>query len=128
MRRGEGVVGQAKRYAFAIADDERFGTVPGVKWHFWIVSNDYDQCTKREIDGVDRDMRLVYRHDNITVGIKTWAELIEENKARLQFFKDHLQHNADDSAALHFLQEKHSKFLEGVIIKDDDETEKKKSA
>ncbi|SHM18717.1 ATP-binding protein [Bradyrhizobium lablabi] len=119
---------QAKKYAFAIADDERFNTVTGIKWHFWIVSNDYDQFTKREIDGVDRKNRLVYRHDNITVGIKTWAELIEENKARLQFFRDHLQHNADDSAALRFLQEKHSKFLEGVIIKDDDATDEKKTA
>jgi hypothetical protein len=116
---------QAKKYAFAIAEDERFKTVPGVKWHFWVVSNDYDQFTKREIDGVDRDKRLVYRHDNITVGIKTWAELLEENKARLQFFKDHLQHNADDSSALRFLQEKHSKFLEGVIISEDDEIEEK---
>ena len=68
-----------------------------------------------------------YRHDNITVGIKTWAELIEENKARLQFFKEHLQHRADESAALRFLQEKHSKFLEGVIVKDDDEAEDNKS-
>ena len=99
-----------KKYAFAIADDERFSTVAGVKWHFWIISNDYDQYTKREIDGVDCDKRLVYRHDNITVGIKTWAELNRRNKARLQLFKDHLQHNADDSAALRFLQEKHSKF------------------
>jgi hypothetical protein len=64
----------------------------------------------------------------VALGVKTWAELIEENKARLQFFKDHLQHNADDSSALRFLQEKHSRFLEGVMISDDDETDEKRSA
>jgi hypothetical protein len=111
---------QAKKYAFAVADDERFSTVPGVRWHFWIVSNSYDQFTKREIEGVDRKRRLVYQHDNISVGIKTWGELIEENRARLQFFKEHLQHNADESVALRYLQDRHSKFLEGVVIEESD--------
>ncbi|HZA87875.1 MAG TPA: hypothetical protein VE466_13445, partial [Acidimicrobiales bacterium] len=32
---------QAKRYAMAVSKDERFHTVKGVRWHFWIVSNTY---------------------------------------------------------------------------------------
>jgi hypothetical protein len=54
----------------------------------------------------------------MTVGIKTWGELIEENRARLQFFQEHLQHTADESAAIRYLQEKHSRFLEGVFLDD----------
>jgi len=50
--------------------------------------------------------------------------IVDDWKAR-NIYPYHLQHNADDSAALRFLQEKHSKFLEGVIIKDDDEDQKK---
>ncbi len=109
---------QAKKYAFAVADDERFKNVPGLRWHFWILSNDYDQFTRREIEGGDRKRRLVYQNENISVGVKTWGELIEENRARLQFFKEALRHNADESAALRYLQERHSKFLEGVIVQD----------
>jgi hypothetical protein len=46
--------------------------------------------------------------------------LIEENKARLQFFQEHLQHTADESSAIRYLQERHSKFLEGVIVEDEE--------
>jgi hypothetical protein len=49
------------------------------------------------------------------VGIKTWGEIIEENRARLQFFQEQMQHQADESAAIRYLQERHSKFLEGVV-------------
>jgi hypothetical protein len=40
---------------------------------------------------------------------------IEENRARLQFFQEHLEYNADDSAALRYLQERHKQFLEGGV-------------
>jgi hypothetical protein len=61
------------------------------------------------------------RGRNVTVGIKTWGELIEENRARLQFFQEHLQHTTDESSAIRFLQEKHSKFLEGVFLEGEEE-------
>jgi hypothetical protein len=115
---------QARKYAIAVSLDERFHTVPGVKWHFWIVSNSYDDYTKSEIEGgPDPERRLIMRKENVSVGIKTWGELIEENRARLQFFQEHLQHNADESAAIRYLHERHSKFLEGVLEADDDEDE-----
>ena len=112
---------QAKSYAMAVASDERFRTVPGIKWHFWIVSNDYDDYARYEIDnGPDPERRLIGRGLNMAVGIKTWGELIEENRARLQFFHEHLQHTADESASIRYLQEKHSKFLEGVFVVEED--------
>jgi hypothetical protein len=110
---------QAKTYAIAVTSDERFSAISGIKWHFWIVSNDYDHYAKNEMDsGPDPERRLISRSPNATVGIKTWGELIEENRARLQFFQEHLQHTADESAAIRYLQEKHSKFLEGVFIEE----------
>ena len=65
--------------------------------------------------GPDRNRRLVFKDENISVGVKTWGEIIEENRARLQFFQEHLQYLADESAALRHLQERHKRFLEGVI-------------
>jgi len=112
---------QAKTYALAVASDERFSTVSGVSWHFWVVSNDYDSYAKSEIEGgPDPERRLISRRDNFAVGVKTWGELIEENRARLQFFQEHLQHTADESSAIRYLQEKHSKFLEGVFVEADE--------
>ena len=111
---------QAKRYAMAVSKDERFHTVQGVRWHFWIVSNSYDDFARGDIEGgPDPARQFIHRKDNISVGIKTWGELIEENRARLQFFQEHLQHSADESAAIRYLQERHSKYLEGVIEADE---------
>lgn len=112
---------QAKQYAIAVTSDERFSTVDGVRWHFWLVSNTYDDFAKYEIEaGPDRERRLIAKGTRHIVGIKTWGELIEENRARLQFFQEHLQHTADESAAIKYLQERHSQFLEGVIVEEGD--------
>lgn len=92
-----------------------------MRWHFWLVSNAYDEFARQEIEnGPDRERRLIARGPRHTVGIKTWGELIEENRARLQFFQEHLQHSADESTAIRYLQEKHSQFLEGVIVEEAD--------
>lgn len=119
---GADEITQAKRYAIAVTSDERFSTVDGVRWHFWLISNAYDDFAKHEIEsGPDRERRLIARGPRHIVGIKTWGELIEENRARLQFFQENLQHSADESAAIRYLQEKHSQFLEGVIVEDADD-------
>jgi hypothetical protein len=113
---GDKEIAQTNKYAIAVAGNERFRTVPGVRWHFWAVSNDMTEYAKRMVQGgPDRNRRLVYKEDNISVGVKTWGEIIEENRARLQFFQEHLQYIADESTALRYLQERHKRFLEGVI-------------
>jgi hypothetical protein len=113
---GDKEIIQTNKYALAVAGDARFRTVPGVRWHFWAVSNDMTGYAKRMIQGgPDRNRRLVFKEDNISVGVKTWGEIIEENRARLQFFQEHLHHIADESAALRYLQERHKRFLEGVL-------------
>lgn len=118
---GAAEITQAKTYALAVLGDDRFKSVKGIKWHFWLVSNAYNEYALNEIEGgPDSERRLIMKRDNVAVGIKTWGELIEENRARLQFFQEHLQHTADESAALRFLEEKHSKFLEGVIVEEDE--------
>jgi hypothetical protein len=119
---GADEITQIKKYAIAVTSDERFSTVDGVRWHFWLVSNAYDDFARHEIEsGPDHERRLIARGPRHIVGIKTWGELIEENRARLQFFQEHLQHSADESTAIKYLQEKHSQFLEGVIVEDTDE-------
>ena len=106
---------QIKKYALAVSSDERFKK-SGVRWHFWIISNKYNDYAQNEIDGgPDADRRLILKKNNISVGIKTWGEIIDENKARLQFFQEHLKHNVTEDDAIKFIQEKHKKFLEGVF-------------
>ena len=113
---GADEITQALKYAMAVSKDERFHTVKGVRWHFWVLSNSYDEYAKETIEGgPDPARQLIHRKNNISVGIKTFGELIEENRARLQFFQEHLQYTADESVAIRYLQERHSKYLQGVI-------------
>ena len=117
VRIGADELAQIKKYAQAVRADERFSAVKGIRWHFWIVSNSYDEMAEYEIDGgPDRDRRLIARTGDHTVGIKTWGEIIEENRARLQFFQEQMQHTVSESQAITHLQEKYSRFLEGVVV------------
>lgn len=110
---------QIKKYALAVSNDQRFATVPNVRWHFWLVGNEYNEMVDAEIEGgPDPRRRLIQRTAKVQIGVKTWGELIEENRARLQFFQEHLQHTADESQALKYLRERHSEFLSGVIDED----------
>ncbi len=113
---------QIKDYALSVARDPRYHRVSGVRWHFWLISDEYDDFVQAEIaSGPDPDRRLVNRGPNFTIGVKTWGEILDENNARLQFVKQALEHNADDGQALAYLEERHREFLEGVIIQDDTE-------
>lgn len=110
---------QIEEYAAAVDSDDRFKRVEGVRWHFWLLSDDYDDYVARRISGgPDPQRRLISKSDRISIGVKTWGEIIEENTARLQFIQKELEHNASDEQALTHLREKHRQFLEGVIVDD----------
>ena len=102
---------QVEEYAVSISSDERFRSVRGVKWTFWAVSDEVDKIALYRMD----DRGVISSNDNISVGVKTWGRIIEENKERLQFFQEKLEHQVDDETALKYLQEKYRKFLVGVI-------------
>ena len=119
---GADEINQIRKYALAVRTDERFHSVNGVRWHFCVISNDLDELGRETIDtGVDRERRLIARGPNFTVGVKTWGELIDENRARLQFFQEQMQHTVSESQAMAHLQERYSKFLEGVVVEGEDE-------
>lgn len=117
---GDGEITQVEKYAISIANDERFRSVNGVKWTFWAISDDVDDYASYRMD----ERGVISSKDNMSVGIKTWGQMIEENKARLQFFQEKLEHQIDDETALKHLQERYQKFLAGVVPEDTNEGEK----
>jgi len=108
---------QIEEYAAAVDGDDRFERVQGVRWHFWLVSDDYDDYVARRIKGgADPQRCLISKDDRISIGVKTWGEIIEDNNTRLQFSQEQLQHSATDEQALDFMRERHRQFLDSVII------------
>ena len=87
---GDEEITQVEKYAISVANDERFRSVDGVKWTFWAVSDDVDDY------GIYRmgESGVISSKANIAVGIKTWGQIIDENKARLQFFQEKLEHQS----------------------------------
>jgi hypothetical protein len=108
---GKAEVTQIEEYAISVADDPRFRTSNGVKWTFWVLSDDVDKYAGFRM----KKAGVIEQKDNITIGIKTWGQIIHENKARLQFFQEKLEHQADQVTALRYLQEKYEAFLAGVL-------------
>lgn len=117
---GDNEVTQIEKYAITVSGDERFRTTKKVQWTFWVISDDIDAYASYRMSD---ERGIISSKGNITVGIKTWGQVIEENKARLQFFQEKLEHQVDDETALKHLQERYQKFLAGVIT--DEEIEKR---
>ena len=52
---------------------------------------------------------------DISIWVRTWGQIFDENKARLKFFQEHLNYEIDRGDALKFVSEKYHHFLEGVV-------------
>lgn len=108
----DGVLGQIKEYAFAVAGDERFRDT-ATKWRFIAVSNELSDGVRRQATQRNRPFGLVHDDESqlITVWVFTWGQLLERARARLEFFRKELNFNANqDSAQLH-LKKLYSKYL-----------------
>lgn len=114
---GQKEIDQIKSYAFAVAKDERFKSLK-TKWDFWIISNDYDDHAEMELENDAYENGIIYkttRKQDITIWLKTWSELIADNKHRLEFIRDKLNYNIDKDQALDHLKKTYAEYIEGVI-------------
>jgi hypothetical protein len=106
------VLTQIKKYAIAVASDERFAGVPAT-WTFVAISNEMDSYAKREANQRGRPKGQVFDDSelNITVWVKEWAEVINDARSRLRFVNEQLTYEADRDSAKAYLQRAHAKFV-----------------
>ncbi|WP_186511047.1 ATP-binding protein [Caenimonas sedimenti] len=104
-------ISQIEGYAASVTADERFRNVD-VQWQFWAISDDLGPVGKFRVGKGDGE---IMRHDNVAIFLKTWAQVIDENRARLQFYQEKLEYQADKGSSLKHLQEHYAKYLEGVL-------------
>lgn len=117
------VVTQIKKYATAVAGDERFHDVP-TRWTFVAVSNDMDSFAKSEANQRNRPKGMISDNAdlNITVWVKTWAEVINDAKSRLHFFNQQLSYLADTDSAKDYLNKAHKKYIPTKMMKENEES------
>jgi len=119
---GKNEIDQIESYAFAVAKDERFRSLK-TKWDFWIISNDYDDHAEMKLENDAYEDGVIYKttkKQDITIWLKTWSELIAENKHRLEFIRDKLNYNIDKEQALDHLKKTYSAYIEGVIPEEEE--------
>jgi hypothetical protein len=108
---------QIEKYAFSVVEDTRFRNV-GTTWVFWVISDELgDYAANRILDSSG----LLHSKGNVSIYAKTWAQVLDENRARLKFFQDKLEVQVDKASSLKHLQERYAKYLEGVFEEDDGE-------
>ncbi len=116
---GQNETSQLESYAFAVAEDERFNAV-NVKWNFWLVSNNINKIAERRTRIANLPKGAIYRSEdgNVTLWVKTWGEIIQDNKARLKFIQEKLEYQIDKDDALKHLQETYKTLIEGTKVGD----------
>jgi len=114
------VLGQIEDYAIAVAKDERFRDTK-TKWVFWAISNEMTDEARRKARQRDRPEGLVYDDPElrITVWAKTWGQLIQDCKGRLNFFKEKLDYEATHDSALTYLKSAHEKYIPTCLTGDE---------
>lgn len=110
---GQKEINQIESYAFAVADDERFNTID-TNWHFWIISNELDSYTKHRLSSDKLDRGILHSARGITIWVKTWGELINECKHRLEFIRQQLNINIDSSDGLEFLRKNYTELTKNT--------------
>lgn len=119
---GEKECSQIKSYAYAVSEDERFASL-SAKWNFWVISNELDTYATRESNQDGRPRGVIYRGAaglDVTVWVKTWSQVIRENKYRLEFVREKLNYEIDQNDALQHLRDTYSQYTKGVVIDGED--------
>jgi hypothetical protein len=90
---------QVDEYALTVIDEPQFKT-EGVWWDFWLLGDEMDDKVRMKARQRDRREGVVTEGDNFRVRVQTWAEVLEENRRRLHFYRDHLNHKAPEDETL----------------------------
>ena len=113
----EDVINQIKKYAKAVALDDRFKH-SDVEWDFVAVANGFTKDAEFDARQKDKPRGLVLEVDDpikIRVWAKTWGEVIQEAEGRLTFYKRRLEYQANDKEALRYLRTINADYLSDEV-------------
>lgn len=113
----EDVINQIKKYAKAVALDDRFKH-PKVEWDFIAIGNRFTPDAEFEARQTGKPRGMVFETDDpvkIRVWARTWGEIIQSAEGRLTFYKRRLEYQANDREALRYLRTINSDYLSDEV-------------
>ncbi|MGW0839433.1 ATP-binding protein [Streptomyces sp. NPDC002787] len=110
---------QIKSYALAVSEDPQFADVR-VEWDFWLVTSEMNRMVRAETRQKDKPRGCAWDlsegEASIRVWVKTWSDLIEESKGRLQYFRDHFDHDPSVEQAMEYLRHVHAQYAPEALV------------
>jgi len=96
LKLGRKELDQVEDYVNAIrAEPEYLHT--DTTWNFYLIASEFEEEIHSRIYQKDRAHGLFLNGDNFQFWVKTWAEVVRENEARLQFVQQKLQVEVSDN-------------------------------
>lgn len=96
LKLGRKELDQVEDYVNAIREEPEF-LHTDTSWNFFLVASEFDPEIESRIYQKDRPHGLFLNGENFQFWIKTWAEVVRENEARLQFVQQKLQVEVSDT-------------------------------
>ncbi|MFJ9573013.1 ATP-binding protein [Streptomyces bacillaris] len=119
VRVGDKELQQIKSYALAVVEDAQFADVRA-EWDFWLVTSEMSKVLRAEARQTGRPRGCIWdlkeNEYTVRVWVKTWSELIDESKGRLQYFKEHFDHDPSVEQAIDYLRHSHLPYLPDALI------------
>ncbi|MFZ4603858.1 MAG: ATP-binding protein [Caulobacterales bacterium] len=109
---------QIESYAMAVIDDPRFKDTR-TRWVFWAIAKDIKPDVRRRAAQANRPAGILYQdaEGRVTVWVKTWAEVLEDARARMRFFQDMLGYTPDRDASREHLKKAYAKHVGELFAK-----------
>jgi hypothetical protein len=92
-------VTQLVNYAAAVSSEPRFVT-ESVTWDFYLVGDEIDATVTALIHQPSTPAGLFGQPGNQRLWVRTWSEILEDNRRRLHFYREHLQYEEPEDEGL----------------------------
>ena len=90
---------QIREYAFAVSRDEEL-MGDSDQWVFWAIADDVDEFVKFLILEGEQARGTIQRTRNCQVMIKSWSQVLADNRVRLRFFQEKIKCSAEYESSL----------------------------
>jgi hypothetical protein len=71
-----------------------------VSWEFWLVGDDINEEVEELVNRKNAPPGLYTENEGYRIWVKRWAEVLEENRQRLHFYREHLKYEPEEEAEL----------------------------
>ncbi|MHB1157620.1 MAG: ATP-binding protein [Phycisphaerales bacterium] len=109
---GRTELGQLEVYAMTVAKDERFNT-DRYRWTFVIIGNNLDDYATERASTDALAKGCIYEKGNVTIWVRTWADVLGEAKLRYEFFREKLQLEASSEMGMNYLMTHYPHLMTG---------------